>query len=614
MSIKKFILAASLSFLIASESNAAVTITNTEPHVGEQVIFSVQSSQIPSGGSVEWSVAPTTGKNPARITLRAGGREFAFTPLDTQPVKVTANFINYNGDIIDTSESTITPTEFVINSSVVVEKPLTLWDSAKHSNNVMKNTDLLANTPIKIRAELAPDFKGEHTFKFVSDAATALMSQDNNEIFIRRGSVGDSEISVTAFNSSGVKLGQGSTKIKINIPMSRFEESTREREAWNLWNKAQEEWELKNYANAVKLANNAVNLAPRDSEISEGARAFNTNFARFTKAEKLRDDAKKFDSSKKFDDALKNLRSAAVIWPLDTDAEEISQAEQKVNEYRLLVQQSNWLIDTGRAYDSENMFEEAIEYYNKGIAIVSNDSVSERIERIKNRLTLIANADKFAGEGNTLEREGKLTEALQRYGASVLSNPDATLKSHIEELQSVIARRERQAQALYREGNDLMRKNNNQEALKRFRESMNVWPNDDARKRITQLRNVRLPADTVLRDAEDFGIGTKIDAQRLTNEADALYSQGKFDEALTLYRRAQTISANPQLRDWLTRFENSIRERNAVNAANKQINEANALYKAGKTKEAFDLYRESLKVHPNKEIESFLKSQGAGSK
>ena len=91
-------------------------------------------------------------------------------------------------------------------------------------------------------------------------------------------------------------------------------------------------------------------------------------------------------------------------------------------------------------------------------------------------------------------------------------------------------------------------------------------------------------------------------------------AQGKFDEALTLYRRAQTISANPQLKDWLTRFENSIRERNAVNAANKQINEANTLYKAGKKKEAFDLYRESLKVHPNKEIESFLKSQGAGSK
>ncbi len=611
MRIKKFILAASLSLLTINAAWAAVTLTNTDPHVGEQVIFSVQSSQIPSGGSVEWSVAPTTGKNPARISLRAGGREFAFTPLDTQPVKVTANFINYNGEIIDTSESTITPTEFVINSSVVVDKPLTLWDSSKHSNNVMKDSDLLANTPIKIRAELAPDFKGEHTFKFISDAATALMSQDENEIFIRRGSVGESEITVTAFNSSGIKLGQGSAKIRINIPMSRFEESTREREAWNLWQKAQEEWESKNYANAVKLANNAVNLAPRDTEISEGMRAFNTNFARFTKAEKLRDDAKKLDSSKKFDDALKNLRAAAVIWPLDTDAEEISQAEQKVNDYRLLVQQSNWLIDTGRAYDSESMFEEALEYYAKGIAIVSNDAVSDRMEKIRNRLTLIANADKYAGEGNTLEREGKLTEALQKYGASVLSNPDATLKTHIEELQSVIARRERQAQALYREGNELMRKNSNQEALKRFRESINVWPNEDARRRIAQLRNVRLPADTVLRSAEDFGIGTRIDAQRIVNEADSLYSQGKLDEALALYRRAQSISANPQLKDWLTRFENSIRERNSVSAANKQINEANALYKAGKTKEALDLYRESLKVHPNKEIESFLKRQGA---
>ena len=613
MRIKIFILTLSLSLIITASANSA-TLTNTDPHVGEQVIFSVQTSQIPSGGSVEWSVAPTTGKTPARISLRAGGREFAFTPLDTKPVKVTANFINSQGDIVETSEKVINPGEFVINASVVVDKPLTLWDAEKHSNFVLEPSDLLANTPIKIRAELAPDFKGEHTFKWVSDAATALMSQDNDEIFIRRGSVGESELTVTAFNSSGIRLGQGSTKVKINIPMSRYEDSSREREAWNLWQKAQESWEAKNYAEGVKLATRAAGLAPRDKEISEGLRAMNTNFARFTKAEKLRSDAVTLDKNKKFDDALKNLRAAAVIWPLDTDAEKISEAERKVNDYRLLVQQSNWLIDTGRAYDSENMFEEAIDYYTKGIAIVSNDAVSERIERIKNRLTLIANADKYAGEGNTLEREGNLTEALQRYGASVLSNPDATLKAHIEELQNVISRRERQAQALYREGNELLRKNQNQEALKRFRESLNVWPNDQARQRANQLRNVRLPADTVLRGPEDFGIGTRIDAQRITNQADELYAQGKFDEALALYRRAQTISANPQLKDWLTRFERTIRERDAVNAANKQIAQANALYKAGKVKEALDLYRQSLATHPNPEIEAFLKRQGAASK
>ena len=613
MRIKIFIMTLSLSLLITGAANSA-TLTNTDPHVGEQVIFSVQTSQIPSGGSVEWSVAPTTGKNPARISLRAGGREFAFTPLDTKPVKVTANFINNQGDIVETSEKVITPSEFVINASVVVDKPLTLWDAEKHSNFVLEPSDLLANTPIKIRAELAPDFKGEHTFKWVSDAATALMSQDKDEIYIRRGSVGESELTVTAFNSSGIRLGQGSTKVKINIPMSRYEDSSREREAWNLWQKAQESWEAKKYAEGVKLATSAAGLAPRDKEISEGLRAMNTNFARFTKAEKLRADAVTLDKNKKFDDALKNLRAAAVIWPLDTDAENISEAERKVNDYRLLVQQSNWLIDTGRAYDSESMFEEAIEYYTKGIAIVSNDAVSERIERIKNRLTLIANADKYAGEGNTLEREGNLTEALQRYGASVLSNPDATLKAHIEELQSVISRRERQAQALYREGNELLRKNQNQEALKRFRESLNVWPNDQARQRANQLRNVRLPADTVLRGPEDFGIGTRIDAQRIVNEADSLYAQGKFDEALALYKRAQTISANPQLKDWLTRFERSIKERDAVNAANKQIAQANALYKAGKVKEALDLYRQSLATHPNPEIEAFLKRQGAASK
>ena len=48
-----------------------------------------------------------------------------------------------------------------------------------------------------------------------------------------------------------------------------------------------------------------------------------------------------------------------------------------------------------------------------------------------------------------------------------------------------------------------------------------------------------------------------------------------------------------------------------MNAANVQIAEANALFKAGKTKEALDLYRESLKTHKNAEIEAFIRKQGA---
>ena len=610
---RSFILSLFVLFLFSAVSFAASEsiILNGDAHVGEQVVLSAAASQVPNGGSVAWSVNPTTGKNPDRILLRAGGMECAFTPLDTEPIKVFASFLDREGNEVSNFEVLVTPKEFQIDIAVVIDKPLTLWDASKRSNYVLSPDVLLANSPLKIRASLNPAFKGEHTFKWNSDAATALLSQDNSEIFIRRGTIGESEIYVTAFNSSGIKLGSGESKVKISLPVSTFEESNNQREAWNSWQRSQALWESKNYAEAVENAKKAVNLSPRDSEIVEGLRAMNTNFARFTKAEKLRADAKTLDSNKKYEESLKNLRSAQVIWPLDNGDEEIRAIEEKVNEQRVLQQQANWLRDTASAYDNENMYEDALEYYAKSLEIWPSDAVSERVERIKNRLTLIADADKYAGEGNTLEREGKLQDALNHYSASIMSNPDATLRQHIDELQSVISRRERQANALYREGQDLQRRNNNQEALKRYTESMKVWENDNAKQRIQQLsRNTRLAPDAVIRGAEDFGIGTRIDAQKISQNADELYSQGNIDEALELYKKALSISPSDDLRKWVAKLDGIIKDRDAVEAANKLINDANALFKAGKTKEALELYKQSLSVHKNSEVESFIQRQG----
>lgn len=601
-----------LFYSAASYAASPSIIMNGEAHVGEQAVMSVETSQIPSNGSVEWSVTPTTGQNPARISLRAGGREFAFTPLDTEPVRVIATFTDRNGTILSSTEKLITPQEFTVDISVVVDKPLTLWDSSRRANYSLSPDVLMAGRPVRLRASLNPPFKGQHSFKWNCDAATALMSQDNDDIFVRRSSVGVSEITVSAFNEQGVKLGSGENLVSITMPVSTYEEASMEREAWQNWQNAQELWSSQKYAEAVDLAQKAVNLSPRDIEISDGLKAMSANYVRYTKAQKLREDSVKFGEAGRLDDALKNLRIAQVIWPIDDGERIIKSAEERVDRQRKLQQEANWLRDTASAYDNENMYEDALEYYAKSIAIVSNDAVIDRMNRIRNRLTLIADADRYAGEGSALEREGKLQDALNHYAASLQSNPDATLRQHIEELQSVISRRERQANALYREGQDLQRRNQNQEALKRYRESLKVWPNDNAKQRANQLRNVKLPPDTVLRGPEDFGIGTRADAQKIIQEADDLYADGDFDGAAALYKKAQSISPSDEMRRWVARLDAVLKERDAVNAANRQIAEANALFKAGKKKEAIEIYRDSLKIHKNAEVEAFIRRQAAG--
>ena len=251
-------------------------IMNGDAHVGEQVVLSVETSQIPSNGSVEWSVSPTTGQNPDRISLRAGGRECAFTPLDTEPVRVVASFVDRDGNVMSSTEKLVNPKEFQIDVAVVIERPLTLWDASKRSNYVLSAEVLMASSPIRVRASLNPSFKGQHKFTWVSDAATAILSQDNDDILIRRGSIGESEISVTAFNASGVRLGSGEGKVSITLPLSTYNDSNNDREAWQSWQRAQALWESKSYSEAVELAQRAMNLSPRDAEISAGLRAMNS--------------------------------------------------------------------------------------------------------------------------------------------------------------------------------------------------------------------------------------------------------------------------------------------------------------------------------------------------
>ena len=123
-----------ITISVPSFAASSFVVMNGDAHVGEQAVLSVETSQIPPNGSVEWSVSPTTGQNPDRISLRSGGRECAFTPLDTHPVKVIASLADRSGNIISTNEILVTPKEFLIDISVVIEKPLELWDSSKRSD------------------------------------------------------------------------------------------------------------------------------------------------------------------------------------------------------------------------------------------------------------------------------------------------------------------------------------------------------------------------------------------------------------------------------------------------------------------------------------------------
>ncbi|MBR0044835.1 MAG: tetratricopeptide repeat protein, partial [Synergistaceae bacterium] len=385
--------------------------------------------------------------------------------------------------------------------------------------------------------------------------------------------------------------------------------SERRKQAWFYWQNAQNLWNEGSYSEAVELGKKALANAPRDPDIENGFKAMAANYARYTRGVELRARAKDLQNKSQFAEALQSMRRAQVIWPQDENLSEISKLEKIVDEIRVKQQNAQWLRETASAYDQEGMFDEALEYYLKSLEIVSSDAVNNRIAKIKERLIKIADADKYASEGSALERDGKLQEAINNYTASIVSNPDNALKQHIEELQRVMTRRERQAQLLYKEASDLQRKGNAADALLRYKESQAIWEMPEVARRIRDLeRNVK--NDKPLRNPEDFGIGTQADAARIIKDADALYLQRQDEKAAALDRKALAIAPNDELRAWITQLEDKIRERRAAQAANAQIKAANALFKAGKIPEAAAKYREALAAHPNPEVEAFMKANG----
>ncbi|MCR4818238.1 MAG: hypothetical protein K5841_04700 [Fretibacterium sp.] len=598
--------AALLLALTCSPSFSGLQFLNErKAYVGEEFILSPDPASIPTDAVIEWSLS----SNVRSIMLRSGGFECAFTPVDTSPVEVSATLRDKtSGASMGTVRKTLIPSEFEVEISVVPE-PVRIWNPIDRTE--VDADELIAGHPVRVRAELKPSTEEKYTFVWTVDAATAVLSQDAQDLFIRRSVTGESELSVKAFNAGGVLMGSGEKVISVTLSQSDLAELARSKQAWQDWQRAQSLWKEKKYEEAFELARAAQAAAPRDSEITGGAKSMASHYDRYIRAENIRRKAVEQRARRLYDDALKSYRVAQVIWPTPEGNQLIRETEKESDAERVRQQKAKWLMDTASAYDQEGLFEEALDYYTQSLAVVSSDAVEKRVERIKNRVALIAEADQYAAEGAALEKKGLLEDAITLYSASLKSNPDRALRQHLQELQSVVSRRQKQAARLYDEGMKLERKGNDSEALQKYRESQRMWESIGTRDRIDELEQTVKAPSAPVRGPEDVGLGTQADAAHLVRQGDTLYLQRRLEEAAVFYRKALAMSpSNEPLRAWIKSLEAILRKQKAAKSANDLFLKGNALYREGKIKEAAAKYREGLAIHPNAEVESFLRKQG----
>ncbi|MDR1731252.1 MAG: tetratricopeptide repeat protein [Synergistaceae bacterium] len=590
---------------VSTEGAEALRIEQQEEaYIGCEVVLSLKGDALGQEGVVyDWSFEG----NAKPISLRKGGLECRFTPVDTEPVIAAVSASGPDGDSLGTANISVKAKEFNVEVVMIKPDPFLLWDVNKKQD--VPAEGLIAGEPIRFTVALTPTFKDGIQCRWNTDASTAIREGgEKNEVTVVRNEIGDAVLSVVVSTASGTVLGHGEKSVNVPIARSRVDDSIRRRKAWGQWTEALDMWDAKNFDNAIVRAREAAENDPETLEISDGLRSMTANFNRVERSRKLSADAASLQNEHKPVEALKVMRRAYAAWPLEDIESNIRALEVEIDEARIRRQKAEWLKDTAAAYDQENLFEDALKYYRETMALVPDDGVAQRADRIEKRLASIAQANSLASEGEKLEAEGRLTEALEKYRDSLKLEAVSSVESHAQDLEEAIKERRTRAAALRREAADLQKKNQNAQALVRFKESQALWPDDALAKQIAALeKTVKSSSTQVVRAPEDFGIGTQADAMRLLQEGHALYKQGKYREALDSYRKSYAISRDPRLSDWISRVETSLREYESVLKANVLIKEANSLYNEGRYAEALAKYRESLSVHANAEVENFTR-------
>jgi tetratricopeptide (TPR) repeat protein len=589
----------------AGDAETLSIVRAEEPYIGCEVLLTLVGKAAKTQGvTFEWSFAG----NIKPILLRKGGLECRFTPFDTEPVFASVSALGSDGRFMASADISFAAKEFTINIVMVEPEPFMLWDI--NAKREAPADGLVAGEPVQFVVELVPPYDRPIACRWSTDASTAMLSGTNDQkVTIVRSEIGDAELSLEVKDANGLVLGRGRRDVHVPIPRAKVDESIRRKNAWSQWLEALALWDAKNFDSAVENAAAAADLDPETLEITDGLKIMRENFVRVERSRKLSAEAFALHKKQDLTNALKTYRRAYAAWAFTETEDEIEKLEAEIDAIRVRRQQAEWLKDKGAAYDVEGRFEDALRYYRETVALVPDDSVSQRAERIEKRLASIAQAKVLAEEGQKLEESGQLLGAVAKYKESLALEKSAELNDHTEELEATLKMRRARAADLRREAAELQRKKNDAEALVRYRESQALWPDPELANRIANMeKTVTVSSQRAVRSAEDFGIGTQADAIRLLQEGHALYKQGKYEEALEMYRKSHAISNDDHLAEWIERVSSSLTEYEAVLQANVLVKEANNLYREGDYAKALAKYKESLAIHPNAEVENFTKT------
>ena len=220
-------------------------------------------------------------------------------------------------------------------------------------------------------------------------------------------------------------------------------------------------------------------------------------------------------------------------------------------------------LDAGDALNAQNKYEEALEEYNKALAIFPDDKYvgaqAETIRGILKERSDKQDAYNTAIElGNNLLEEENFDAAIMQFEIAKGIFPNDNLpKERIAEakrLQSVYNEKVSRFNTLIEEANNLSLRKNYDGAIQKLNQALEIFPNDNMV--IAKLRDL-----TSAKDVNDR-------YNTIIAEADQHYENKAYKEAKAKYQSALSVVAgDPYATDMLSRLNPLIAQQDAEEAA-----------------------------------------------
>ncbi|MDR1378295.1 MAG: hypothetical protein LBJ36_04515 [Synergistaceae bacterium] len=283
-------------------------------------------------------------------------------------------------------------------------------------------------------------------------------------------------------------------------------------------------------------------------------------------ASRLRGEGDALMKDKKTTEALVKYKASLRVWYDDELAALIKKEEDRIAEAR-----ASQLRKDAEALIKQKKNVEALAKYKESLTYAHNDTAASYVKKAEDAEAK-RRADALIKEGDALVKQKQSVEALQRYRLAQADAPnDKALQETIRKLELMLApvvaetplsengdlpeepspdentssdqgdtRDLVQADALFKEGNELYKQKKYREALQRYKESYKLSQSPKLLDFANQL-------ETTLDNMEK--------ANTLVQEANALYKAQKYEEALARYKESLNFHANSEVATFILKVE-----------------------------------------------------------